>query len=357
MQYEHDLKKMPLFQSDHLTRLGQQIFQAMGASKEAAQRVSESLVLANLAGIDSHGVVRIPQYVRDIDIGRLHPKAEAKKVVDAGWAVILDGQGGFGQIIAEQGIDIALSMAKSKGIGVVGIRHARHIGRLGEYVLKAAKSGMIGLGFCNGCTPNVAPFGAMERVLGTNPIACAAPVREGNPILIDLATSFATEGKARVARNSGQPLEQGMVIDRFGEPSVDANDFYSGGALLPIGQHKGSALGLMVELLGGFLTGAGCAAFPEHDDSNGVLFIVLDPNPLCGLEAFTNDIERIRCAVRSAKKAKGFEEILLPGDPEFRSEIFRREKGIPLDEKTWEELSELAKRLGIAEPIPIGGIL
>ncbi|MBI4125622.1 MAG: Ldh family oxidoreductase [Deltaproteobacteria bacterium] len=342
---------MPIFQAAALTDLARKIFQAAGAPPKAAQRVSESLVGANLAGIDSHGVVRVAQYVGFIQKGELDPKAGPTVVVDHPSLAMVDGHHGFGQVIAVYGIEIAMEKARSTGIGVVGLRRTHHIGRVGEYVLKAAEAKMVGVGFCNGCTPNVAPFGAIQRVFGTNPIACAAPSRDGNPILIDLATSLATEGKVRVARNTGQRLEKETAINRRGEETTSPDDFYDGGALLPIGRHKGSALSLMIEILGGFLTGAGSPAFADRDIGNGVLFIVLDPKIFReGLDPFLDDMERMQKAIKKAERAKGVEEVLLPGEPEFRSERIRRETGIPLDEKTWAELRDLAERLGVSQP-------
>lgn len=223
---------------------------------------------------------------------------------------------------------------------------------MGEYVLKASGKGFIGLSFCN-AGPNVAPYGAKTRLFGTNPISCAVPVKNGKPILVDLATSIYPEGKVKAFRNRGEALPNDIVLDKKGNPSNDPNDLYDDGALLPITEYKGAALSFMVEVLGGILTGAGSAAFPDWPGGNGVLFIVIDPTISRNYEEFTDDIARIKKAVKSQPCAAGFEEILVPGEPEYKSEADRRKNGIPIDEGTWMKICTIAENYGIEIPEPI----
>ena len=275
-----------------------------------------------------------------------------KIVIDKGVLSLISGNRGFGQITATFGIKTAIEKAEQYGIGIIGLRDTNHIGRVGEYVLKASDKGFVGLSFCN-AGPNVAPYGAKTKLFGTNPISCAVPVKNGKPILVDLATSIFPEGKVKAYNNRGELLPQEIVIDKNGCPSSIPQDLYDGGALLPIGEHKGSALSFMVEVLGGILTGAGSPAFSDWQGGNGVLFIVIDPTIFRSQDDFFKDIERIKKSVKSQPCAAGFDEILLPGEPEYKSEADRRKNGIPIDEGTWGKICAIAEKYGVVIPEPI----
>lgn len=338
---------MPLFTPENLLAIGQDIFEAAGVPRDTSEEVAASLVRANLAGIDSHGVIRIPQYIGYIDSGQIDPKAKPFLLLEKPLAVLVDGAKGFGQPAARFCMEKVIAKGKQNGLAAGGLRRTNHVGRVGDYLLPAARKGLIGLAYCNGCTPNVAPFGAMERILGTNPIACAVPTKNGDPLLIDLATSLATEGKTRLARNREEPLDNEMILDPHGKPTTDPNDFYNGGVLLPIGRHKGSALSLMIEILGGLLTGAGTPSFPDHDRGNGLLLLVLDPGLFRDPTDFLGDVESLKNNVKRARVAPAFDEILLPGEAEARNERQRREAGICVDDGTWNEIVKVAERFGI----------
>ncbi len=345
---------MPVFLAENLIPFCSQIFQAVGATEPYAQCIAESLVTSNLVGVDSHGIIRIPQYLKDIEKGQLNPKAEPTIVVDKGVISVIDGKGGFGQVAASYAMKISIQKCKDHGVGIAGLRRSNHIGRLGEHLSAAVKYGFLAVGTCNGGGPNVAPYGASQRVFGTNPMACAVPVRHGWPVLVDFAVGAAAEGKVRVAKNRGDQIDPGILINNVGEPSTDPNDFYRGGAILPIGGHKGSALSLMIEMLSGILTGAGCSAFPDYDGGNGCFFLVLDPGCFRDGTDFLNDVERMQQKVKKAKPAKDFDEVLLPGESEFRNAQHRKKNGIPVDDETWNQLSGIAKWLDVSQPTPIG---
>jgi len=341
---------MPTFKTVELTNFAERIFKKVGTPVHIAKLVSSFLIKGNLAGMDSHGVIRIFQYLQDIESKQLDPKAEPTIAVDKGAITVVDGHHGFGQLIADYGIDLAVKKVKVHGMSVVALRQANHIGRLGEYLLKVAKEGFVGFAVCNGGGPNVVPFGAVQRIFGTNPIACAVPVKGELPILIDASTGMAAEGRIRVAKSRGESVPLGILADKEGVSTVNPSDFYDGGAILPIGGNKGSAFSFMVEVLGGILTGAGCPSFSDYDGGNGVLFIVLDPAYFRDKNDFLNDIGIIKKKVKKAKPAKGFKEVLIPGEQEFNSDFSRKKKGIFLDKAIWQKFREIARNLSVDLP-------
>ena len=212
------------------------------------------------------------------------------------------------------------------------------------------------VGWGNGCRwrPGgaVAPYGGGGRVLGTNPIAAAVPVAGRPPLVIDFATSAVAEGKLRLARQQGKAIPEGWILGPDGEPSTDPEDFYAGGVLLPMAGHKGSGLSLLVEFLGGILTGRGCPAFPDFTPGNGVLFLALSVEAFRPLEAFQGEGAALCERVKATPPAAGFREVLLPGEPEWRTAERRRAEGIPVDEATWRQLVEAAMALAIPVPDP-----
>jgi uncharacterized oxidoreductase len=199
--------------------------------------------------------------------------------------------------------------------------------------------------------PNVAPFGSRERVMGTNPIAWSVPRASGfEPIVVDFATSAVAEGKLRVARAKGETVAPGLIIDREGRPSQNPIDFYDGGALLPFGGHKGYGLSLMVELLGGGLSGAAPSILSEFAGSNGTLMIALNISAFIPLEQYIAQVEAFCARIKAAVPAEGFSEALLPGEPESRTRQHRLTEGIALPEATWQEFLTLAGELEVSLP-------
>ena len=340
---------MPTVRAAELTPFVSRIFQAAGAPSDVAQLVAASLVGSNLAGHDSHGVVRVIQYLASMEQGEMDAQARPTLVRETPVTATVDGNRGFGQLAAHFAVGIALSKAQAHGLAAVALAHAGHIGRVGEWVEMAGQAGFIGLAWCNGGRPGgiVAPFGGAERRLGTNPVAAAVPLPGEPPLVMDFATSVVAEGKVRIARNSGKPIPEGWILDREGRPSTRPQDLYAGGVLLPAAGHKGYGLSLLVELLGGALTGAGCPVFPGYAMNNGVLFLVLDPGAFRPREAFDADARRLVEAIRTTRPAPGFQEVLLPGEPERRTAQERQARGIPMDATTWQGLLEAAARLGV----------
>lgn len=343
---------MPVLQHETLAKFVSQIFQEAGASEKTAHLVANSLVASNLAGHDSHGIVRVRQYLNNIAGGDLDPAATPQIVRETAVIAAVDAKRGFGQVAAHLGITIAVEKAKEQGLAATGLFNCGHVGRLGEWVQMAADQNTIGLAFCNGGGPGgaVAPFGGAARLLGTNPIAAAVPVKDRAPVVLDFATSAVAEGKVRIARNSGKSIPEGWIANAQGEATTDPNDLYNGGMLLPAANHKGYSLSLLVEFLGGLLTSSGSACLPGFVMGNGVLFLVLAVDSFRTAEAFLADAAALAEKAKAVPPATGFDEVLLPGEPEQRAAEKRRADGIPIDETTWRELVEEAGKVGVATP-------
>lgn len=344
---------MPTISAQTLTDWVSQIFHAAGAPEEVAHLVARSLVESDLAGHDSHGVVRVRQYLDSIERGDLDPQARPVLVSDHGAICLVDARRGFGQVAARWAMEQGMAKARAHGLAAAGLFNCGHVGRLGEWVQMAADGGLIALAFCNGggITGAVAPFGGAARLLGTNPIAAAVPLGDRPPLVLDFATSAVAEGKVRVARNRGQTIPEGWILDAQGHPTTDPNALYNGGMLLPTAGHKGYALSLLVEMLGGLLTGNGSPALGGHyRPGNGVLFLLLNVDAFRPLADFLADSAALAARTKAVPPAPGFQEVLLPGEPEQRIAAQRRAQGISLDEATWQLLCQAAQSLGVAVP-------
>jgi len=346
-----------VLQADQWRRIGRALFVAAGATESNATRVTESLVDSNLAGHDSHGVARIPQYLQAISSGQLDPAGQPVVVKETGNSFLVDGQWTFGQVGAELAMKRAIQQAREHRIAVAGLIRAHHIGRLGEYSEMACQAGMIGMVMVGGIggggrtSGGVAPYGGSRPVFGTNPICFGLPAGSQPPVLSDFATSAVAAGKVSMARAKGEKLPPGCIVDREGNPTTDPEDYYAGGMLLPFGGHKGYGLAVVIELLGQALTGADRCAVEKGRggvyQQAGNLFIVLDPSIFRPVEEYTAAADAILQRVKAVPPAPGFGEVLLPGELERRSKGRRQQEGIGLPDNSWETLQQEASRLGV----------
>jgi len=340
---------MPIFKAKTLKRLSKEIFMAYGAPAEEAELVSDFLVKANLCGHDSHGVIRIIQYVKAIEDGVLKPGAKIDVVRETRSSALLKGNWGFGQVVAKRAMELAIEKAKKSSVSIVCAFDLYHIGRLADYTMFAAENNMIGIAMVN-AAPVVAPYGGIERLISTAPVSYAFPTGKENLFVLDIATSVCAEGKVRVALHKGEKLPEGFIIDKEGNPSTNPADLYDGGAILPLGGdlvgYKGFGLGLVVEVMAGILSGAGCACEADKK-GNGVFFEAINIEDFMPVDEFKNRIDSLIQRIKSSKLRPGFREILLPGEPELRTEMKRRKEGIYLPEKTWEEIMEIINKKGI----------
>ncbi len=333
---------MPTVTASELTRSCIAILEAAGAPPAHAEAVAEGLVLANLMGHDSHGVIRLPWYIGAVEEGRVDAKAEPVLERDDGSVVIVNGRRGFGQVAAGYATTLVLErMAQGRPLVAAFAHDSYHAGRIGFYVERIAAAGAVGVAMVNshGGGRLVAPFGGRQRRLSTNPIAFAAPVAGGPPIVLDMATSVVAEGKVRVRRNTGERLPENWVVDKDGQPTRDAEDLYAGGALLPLGGpvqgYKGYGLSLMVEVLAGALSGAGCSRPGETWSGNGFFCLGIAPTHPAVAEDVAGLIRHVKA---------DHEGVLVPGDPERSKRAHREAHGIELDAETWAQLSAVAAR-------------
>lgn len=343
----HATENDVLFQAAELTRLSQLILEAVGTPEHLAAIVAESLVDANLAGHDSHGVIRLPSYIAGVRKGQVHPGARAQVHSLSGACARVDGAWGWGQPAARLATDTAVDLASSQGTAVVAIGRCNHIGRLGEYVERLSGAGMMGVVICNSPAA-VAPYGGYTRLLGTNPIAWSAPRRPGKPPLVmDFASATIAEGKLRVAHAAGEQAPPGAVVDREGRPSLDPAAYYDGGALTTFGGHKGFGLSVMAELMGGILSGSQPSALPGYDNGNGTVVVAIDVARFLPMDTFLDQVEEFCEVIGSAPPAPGVEKIVMPGEPESRTRQRRSEGGIPVSAATHKAIAELASALGL----------
>lgn len=331
-----------------LTGFAEAVLVALGAGPHTAPTVARSLVESDVQGHSSHGVRRLLPYAGQIERGELDPRAEPSVLDGTPPAVVhVDGRRGFGHLTAALGARTLLDRVPGIGIAAAVLERCNHVGRLGEYVATLADAGLVGIAFAN-ADPTVAPWGGRERLLGTNPTAWALPSAPGTaPVVIDFATSATAEGKLSVARAAGRAVPPGLLIDAAGRDSTDPDDFYGGGALLPLGGHKGYGLAVAFDLVAGVLSRTGSASAPGYDNSFGTVLIALDVRAFVPLDEFTAQVEALRERLHAATARPGFSGVLMPGEPEWSSRRRRIDEGVPLDERTREELDGLADRLGV----------
>lgn len=333
------------------------LFVAAGINVADADVVASSLVGANLRGHDSHGVLRIPEYVAAVADGRLHPTAELVVLSETDAVLACDAGWGFGQIQARRLVERLAQKAQAQGVACGTLSRSGHVGRVGEYAEQAAALGLVLIGLVNthGAGPRVAPAGGIAPRLGTNPLCIGAPATDG-PIILDFGTSVTAEGKVRVHKIAGTLCPPGWLIDAAGHPTTDPNDLYATppGSILPMGgeqSYKGFGLALLIDMLAGGLSGGRTMGpDPEPPLGNDVLFIVLDPARFGGSLHFAHELQKTAAYTRDCPRGDGVHEILLPGDPERRTLAKREARGIPMDPGNWAKLVTLAAELSVATP-------
>ena len=347
---------MPTLSAPQLVDLGTRILEGAGVPATDAAVIAEELASANLVGHDSHGVMRLVQYVQMMDDGYIKPEGQFEIVRDARAFVIVDGHFNFGQVTATKALTIGLEKARASGTATVMIRNCNHVGRLGSYTDQAASGGFAALMAVNAPGPGgVAPFGGIERKLGTSPICMAAPGPAGwsGNVVLDMTTSATAEGKLRVAHQKGESVPEGLIIDGYGNPSTNPADYYNKplGAILPLGGpllgHKGYGLSVMLDVFCGMLSGSGVCRDDLPRGANGVWLYLID------IEQFypRSDYDALMATyvehLKSTRRMEGVDEILLPGEIEIRRRTQRETEGVAIPEETWRQLNETAERLSV----------
>jgi uncharacterized oxidoreductase len=339
---------MPQVHADELRGLARDILIGIGSEPDSAQEVADSLVAANLAGHDSHGVLRLVGYCGSVRSGDVQAAAQPVELSRRGATAQIDGAWGWGQPAMRMATDAAIDLAREYGLGAAIVRRCYHVGRVAPYVERVARAGMVGIAMLN-AGPAVAPYQGRKRVLGTNPVAWAVPRGEGKePLSFDVATAGVAEGKLRVARAKGEQVRPGLLVDAEGKPTQNPDDFYAGGALLPFGDHKGYGFSVMAQVIGRALVGMDTTSFTGPRGANGPLIIALDVSPFVPLETFEAEVEAQCDLIASCPPGEGYDCVLLPGDPEIANRQQREAEGIPVPERTWSELLALAEELGVS---------
>jgi uncharacterized oxidoreductase len=347
---------MPRVTGDLLEKIAFHLFCAAGAPEEHSRIVAKHLADNNLTGHDSHGFIRVIQYLQQIKDGLLSPAAKPEVVRESAATAQIDGHRGFGQVVAKFAAELAIKKAKEQGVSSVAMRFLGHLGRLGAYGEMAAREGCAAILFCatGGQALAQAPFGGSKRKLGTNPLALTLPAENEGVISSDFATSVAAEGKVRVYRARGQKLPEGWILDKEGRPSNDPNDFYAGGAILPIGGsvgYKGFCLAFMTDMFGSLLSRDFFPAKPGKQFSNGSLMVVIDIERFAPLDALRSEVSQMVEFIKDTPPAQGFEQVLYPGEKEAKNRKERSRTGVDIEDETWNQVMGLVKTYGVEDKL------
>ncbi|MGB9699908.1 MAG: Ldh family oxidoreductase [Thermodesulfobacteriota bacterium] len=347
---------MPNLQAEEIEKIAFHLLCAAGAPEEHSQIVAQHLMDNNLAGHDSHGIIRIIQYLRQIKEGVIIPQAKPEIIFEAASTAQVDGHYGFGQVAAKFSTELAIKKAKEQGVSCVSVRNLGHIGRLGAYTEMAAEAGCAAILFCGtgGQVPYQAPFGGTQRKLGTNPIAIAFPGMTEEIFSSDFATSVCAEGKLRVYLARGSKVPEGWILDKDGRPSINPKDFYDGGTILPLGGsvgHKGYCLAFMTDLLASVLSGNGFPGKPNRQFSNGSLIIVIDIEKFVPLTTAMKEASLMANFIKDTPLAEGFTQVYYPGEKETISRRRRRQEGIEIEEETWRQIKNLIQEYKVTEKL------
>ncbi len=347
--------------------LGRAIFVRSGCSPAEAERIARRLTGANLRGHDSHGVIRIPRYAQWAADGTQVPNQTVELLLDQPSFAIIDGRYGFGQTIGEQAIDIGVAKAKAHGVAVTALRNSGHLGRIGDWAERAAARDVVSIHMVNvRGSLLVAPYGAVGRRMGTSPFCAGIPVAGGEPIILDFATSLVAEGKALVAYKGGKPLPAGSLVDADGALTNDPTPLYGTvppggypdpnngpGALRAFGDHKGSGLNFLMEMMAGALGGSGTAGANDEPKRrrfcNGMFSFYVDVAAFDTDNGFAAEVKSYVDFVKSATPSSPGGQVLVPGEKERATLAERTAGGLPLAEEAWTDIVATARSLGIAE--------
>ena len=339
---------------DEADAFARALLAAHGVPKKDAATVAACLVRADLRGVDTHGLVRLPGYLERVRRGLINPKPKLfpKRVAPA--AAALDGQNGFGFVIGTRAMAEAIALARKSGIGIVSARRSTHFGMAASYVLQALDAGFVALVFTN-ASRAMPPWGGREALLGTSPLAAGAPGGKLGPFLLDMSPAGAARGKIRLAEKRGEKIPLGYALDAQGRPTTDPAEALKG-VVLPIGAYKGSGLSMLMDIFGGVLSGAAYAGEVadqykvfDRPQNVGHFFLAMRPDLFVSKKDYRLRMDTLIERVRACPRADGFDEVLIPGEPESREEEKRARSGIPYGAGEIDALQAEAARAGIAK--------
>jgi LDH2 family malate/lactate/ureidoglycolate dehydrogenase len=348
------------FPADELRRFTAAIFAGLGLPGPDALTVADCLVAANLRGVDTHGVFRVPTYARRLRAGLVAPRPALRLERVATAAAALDGGNGMGAVVGTRAMAEAIALAGQAGIGLVAVRHSTHYGMAAYYVLPAVAAGLIGMAFTN-ASPALPPWGGRAPFFGTNPLAIGVPSGRAPAFVLDMAMSVLARGNVHVAAAEGAAIPAGLALDALGRPTTDPQALLDGGTMLPFGGVKGAGLAMLMDILGGVLSGAAFAGrvgnphadFDRPQDA-GHLFVAVRPDLVMPQADFLARMDALIDATKAQPRAAGAAEILIPGEREARTEAERRRTGIPLAPDLIARLAAEGTAFGLAFPAALG---
>jgi LDH2 family malate/lactate/ureidoglycolate dehydrogenase len=342
--------------ADSLIAFSEAVLSTVGLPAADAHLVADSLVRADLWGHQSHGLMRLSWYVARIRAGVVQAVTRPEMIVDAGAVAVLNGMDGVGQVIAARAAHEAIRRAKAHGIGAVAVRNSNHFGTAAYFTRLAAPEGCIGILTTN-ASPAMAPWGGRKKTVGNNPWSVAAPAGSHPPMVLDIANTVVARGKVFLARQKGVPIPSGWAINAAGAPTTDPVEALAG-IILPMGEHKGYAISVALDVLSGILTGSAFGTGvhgpyqAERRGGCGHLMIALNIEAFLPLTEFNSRMERLIDELKSVPLARRFEEIFYPGEIEARNEERYLREGLQLPEETLADLARLAKETGREALLP-----
>jgi len=336
-----------------------QAYMKTGVPTAEAEIIADLLVRSDLRGIETHGVTRLPIYIQRLQKGYVRKECKLTPIKDKGPTAFFEAHGSMGHIVAHRAMEKAIVKAEEYGIGWVSVKDSGHFGVAGLFPMMALQNDFIGYIVSNSA-PMMFPWGGRERIIGNNPLAYAIPADQYPPVVLDFSLGVVSSGKLILARKKGEKIPLGWAVDKDGLPTDDPYEGYEGGgSLMPVGGHKGYGMVLVHEMLTAVLTGGKWTRQIKslyEEDKSGIQgtchsFMALDPDCFIGKENFKKEIDRYIKSIKESAKAKNAQEILLPGEPELRTERERLKEGIPLAPATMKELAVLGESLGISLPL------
>jgi L-2-hydroxycarboxylate dehydrogenase (NAD+) len=341
------------FQSKDLEAFVSRILTAVGLPAPDAEQVARLMILADLRGSDGHGIFRLPQYVRRIKAGGMNMRPNIHVTQESDATALVDGDNGIGHLVMRFAAQVAIKKAERAGIGWVGVRQSNHAGPAALYAMMPLERGMIGIYLAVGSANHMPPWGGIELLLSTNPIAFAIPALEEPPIVLDIATSVTAYGKVKTKAQRGEVMPEGWMIDAVGKPLIDPRRAEEG-FLLPIGGYKGYGLALVFGLLAGTLNGAAFGRdvidFNKDDKTptnTGQVIVALDIGRFSPVESFKRNVDEVIRQMRDSKRMHGVERIRVPGEQSHATWLERSAKGIPMNDALLKDLQRLASELGV----------
>lgn len=350
-----ELNRQRYARVEDLRRLTEDVFNALGVTPKAATSIARNLVHADLRGHAAHGVTRISIYAERIERGVVEARPDIHLQRTRPSVSLVDGGNGPGAYVGDRAMAVALEHARETGIGLAPVRRTNHNGPGSYFALQAVPCGFIGISATNPAV-SMAAWGGRGRALGTNPITVAVPARARDPVVLDMSSSVVARGKIIEAAKRGESIPEGWALDTEGRPTTDARAAEDG-VVLPFGGPKGSAIAIIVDILAGVLSGAAFGKLVgnlysdfETPQNNGHFVAALDVSACMPPERFGARMEQLIAMLKETPPADGFDEILMPGEPEARAERERRRTGVPLPDNVIADLEAVAKRTGVAMP-------